>query len=106
MRPTMLKFNSPDRAGWPLDQRVAELEEWRRRFRNAAEREQFVYQVLDVLVREEVALRHRFEDSVGWRLYNLFSGLPLVGPWFRFAARGGAIPSAPAAKEAPRHARR
>lgn len=106
MRPTMLKFKSPDRAGWTLDQRVTELEAWRRKFRNPAEREKFVYQVLDVLVREEVAMRHRFEDSVGWRLYNLFSGLPLVGPWFRFAARGGAIQPARAAKEAPHRAPR
>jgi len=106
MRPTMLKFKSPERAGWTLDQRLAELEEWRRRFRDPTEREKFVYQVLDVLVREEVAMRHRFEDSVGWRLYNLFSALPLVGPWFRFAACGGAIQPAPAAKEAPRHAAR
>jgi len=106
MRPTMLKFKSPDRAGWTLEQRVTELEEWRRKFANPAEREKFVYQVLDVLVREEVAMRHRFEDSVGWRLYNLFSGLPLIGPWFRFAARGGAIQPAPAAKEAPRRAPR
>ena len=106
MRPTMLKFNSPDRAEWSLDQRVAELEEWRRRFRNPAEREQFVYEVLEVLVREEVAMRHRFEDSVGWRLYNLISGLPVVGPWFRFAARGGAMQPASAAKEGPHRARR
>jgi GalNAc5-diNAcBac-PP-undecaprenol beta-1,3-glucosyltransferase len=106
MRPTMLKFKSPDRAGWTLDQRVRELEEWRRKFTNPAEREKFVYQVLDVLVREEVALRHRFEDSLGWRLYNLFSSLPLVGPGFRFAARGGVIQPAPPAKEAPHRARR
>jgi glycosyltransferase involved in cell wall biosynthesis len=106
MRPTMLKFKSPDRAGWTLDQRVTELEEWRRKFANPLEREKFVYQVLEVIVREEVALRHRFEDSVGWRLYNLFSGLPLVGPWFSFAARGGAIQPAPAAKEAPHRASR
>lgn len=105
-RPTILKFKSPDRAGWTLDQRVAELEAWRRKFRNPTEREKFVYEVLDVLVREEVAMRHRFEDSVGWRLYNLFSGLPLVGTWFRFAARGGAIQPVPAAKEAPRRAPR
>ena len=106
MRPTMLKFKSLDRAEWSLDQRVAELEEWRRRFRNPAERERFVYEVLEVLVREEVAMRHRFEDSVGWRLYNLISGLPVVGPWFRFAARGGAIQPASAAKEGPHRARR
>jgi GalNAc5-diNAcBac-PP-undecaprenol beta-1,3-glucosyltransferase len=106
MRPTMLKFKSEDRTGWTLDQRVIELEEWRRRFRNPAEREKFVYQVLDLLVREHVALRHRFEDSVGWRLYNLFSDLPLVGPWFRFVARGGAMQPAPAAKAAPRRARK
>ncbi|HEY3026603.1 MAG TPA: glycosyltransferase family 2 protein [Pyrinomonadaceae bacterium] len=106
MRPTMLKFKSEDRAGWTLDQRVSELEEWRRKFRDPAEREKFVYQVLDLLVREEVALRHRFEDSVGLRLYRLFSDLPLVGPWFRFVARGGAIQPAPAAKAAPHHARR
>lgn len=106
MRPTMLKFKSPDRAGWTLEQRVTELEAWRRKFADAAEREKFVYQVLDVLVREEVAMRHRFEDSVGWRLYNLFSSLPLIGPVFRFAARGGAIQPARPAKEAPHHAPR
>lgn len=106
MRPTMLTFKSPDRAGWTLDQRVTELEEWRRKFRNPAEREKFVYEVLEVLVREEVAMRHRFEDSLGWRLYKLFSGLPLIGPIFSFVARGGAIQPAPAAKEAPHRARR
>lgn len=106
MRPTMLKFKSPCRHGWTLEQRVKELEEWRGKFANPVEREKFVYQVLDVLVREQVAMRHRFEDSVGWRLYNLFSGIPLVGPWFRFAARGGAIQPIRAAKEAPHRDRR
>ena len=105
MRPTMLKFKSPDRNGWTLEQRVTELEEWRRKFRNPAEREKLVYQVLEVLVRE-VALRHRFEDTVGWRLYHLISRLPLVGPWFRFVARGGSIQPTPATKEAPHHAPR
>jgi GalNAc5-diNAcBac-PP-undecaprenol beta-1,3-glucosyltransferase len=106
MRPTMLKFRSPERAAWTLDQRVAELREWRRKFSDPVEREKFVYQVLQVLVSEQVAMRHRFEDSVGWRLYNLCSGLPLVGNWFRFAARGGAIQPTPARKEAPHRARR
>ena len=101
MRPTMLKFKSPDRAGWTLGQRVIELQEWRRKFSDPAEREKFVYEVLDTLVREEVAMRHRFEDSVGWRLYKLLSGLPLIGPGFSFVARGGVIQPARAAKEAP-----
>jgi glycosyltransferase involved in cell wall biosynthesis len=104
MRPTMLKFKSPDRAEWTLDQRVIELQKWRRKFSDPAEREKFVYEVLDTLVREEVAMRHRFEDSVGWRLYKLLSGLPLIGPGFSFAARGGVIQPARAAKEASHHA--
>jgi glycosyltransferase involved in cell wall biosynthesis len=105
-RPTMLKFKSPERAGWTLEQRAAELEKWRGKFRNPAEREKFVYEVLEVLVREEVAMRHRFEDSVGWRIYKLLSGVPLLGPLFSFAARGGAIQPAPAAKAARHRAQK
>lgn len=106
MRPTMLKFKSPDRAGWTLDQRVTEMKEWRRKFGEPTEREKFVYEVLQVLVREEVAMRHRFEDSIGWRLYRLFSGLPLIGPAFSFVARGGELQPGRAAKGAQRRARK
>ena len=105
-RPTMVKFKSPERRSWTLDQRVAELAEWRRKLASPEDREKFVYEILDVLVREEVAMRHRFEDSVGLRLYKLFSALPVVGPLFRFVARGGAIQPARAAKEAPHRAPR
>jgi len=101
MRPTMLKFKSPDRVTWTLEQRAVELEMWRRKFQDPAEREKFVYEVLKVLVREEVAMRHRFEDSVGWRLYRLLSGLPLVGSAFSFVARGGANQPIHAAKATP-----
>lgn len=106
MRPTMLKFKSPDRARWTLEERAAELGAWRQKFRDPIEREKFVYEVMKVLVREEVAMRHRFEDSLGWRLYRLFSGLPLVGSAFSFVARGGATQSVRVGKAAPHHARR
>lgn len=106
MRPTMLKFKSPDRAGWTLDQRVIELEQWRRKFADPEERNKFVYEVLDVVVREEVAMRHRFEDSVGWRLYNLLGNLPLIGPSIKFVARGGAIQPTRPTKEAWHRAQR
>lgn len=105
-RPTMVHFKSPERNGWSIDERIAELEEWRRKLAEPEARNRFVYEVLDVVIREQVAMRHRFDNSVGLRLYNLLGNLPLIGPAIKFIARGGAPQSIEPTKQARHRARR
>lgn len=50
-RPTLLKFPSPPRATWSLDQRVAELEDWSGRIADTAWLAEFPSAALDALVR-------------------------------------------------------
>jgi GalNAc5-diNAcBac-PP-undecaprenol beta-1,3-glucosyltransferase len=51
-RPTVLFFPSPQRGGWTLEDRLAELDRWIQKVSDAAWRDRFVLEVLDAVVKD------------------------------------------------------
>jgi GalNAc5-diNAcBac-PP-undecaprenol beta-1,3-glucosyltransferase len=74
-KPTLLVFPSPDREGWPIEQRVEELAMWRRRSSDAVWRLSFQAQVIEYLVHERARAA---SETPRARLYGLLARLRLL----------------------------
>ena len=55
-RPTVLHFPSPDRPGWTIEERLAELDEWTARAADEAWRDQLAQSVLDAVLADDAGL--------------------------------------------------
>ena len=73
-RPTYIGFPHGERRTWTLEQRVAELDEWRAKLATPAGREQFLLAVF----RETRARLLSIENSRTWRLRNRIRSVPLM----------------------------
>lgn len=89
MRPTTIHFASPERAHWSLEERLAELERWRRKLAEAQGRADFNAEVLDWVLRAHIRTMDAVERSPVWRMRERLLQLPLVGRLLRVAARPG-----------------
>jgi GalNAc5-diNAcBac-PP-undecaprenol beta-1,3-glucosyltransferase len=104
--PTVVHFPSPERAGWTIEARCAELERWSAGFDDPAWRVAFLRTVLDGVVRERgilhadaealAAVRRELDAVYGtatWRVRTRILSLPVLSRFALWAARALAGPT-------------
>ena len=101
-RPTTLHFPSPQRTHWTPDERLAELDHWQRKLSDAQGRADFISEVLDCVLRENIGA---IKNTGTWRLMELMLSFPLVRPLLRTTARAANALTRSTA-EAQHHVRR
>lgn len=84
--PTTLPFPSPPRRHWPLEQRLAELDDWAQRIADEEGRRRYREAVFDWVVRDRAArISHqreeltRMRNSLKWRLGDALGRTPVLG---------------------------
>jgi hypothetical protein len=75
-QPTVLRFLTPERATWTLEQRAAELDRWSESLSTPAGRDELRAQVIDVLVRDRARLEAQQQTTLPWRVRQC-----LLGAW-------------------------
>ena len=106
-RPTVLHFPSRLRAGWTADQRCAELDRWNAKLADAAQRERFVSEIIDGVLRSQalqIACYEQFTIYPLRRIARYIRPVPILGDAFISVARAAKRRLVRAADGAPRHA--